>query len=240
MRNYRPIVLSAALSCVLAGTGVLPLAAAEATTSSAASLHRAHAAHQAHALRVAHDRLPRPTPAPAPAPTAPATPAPVPAPPVPAPPVPAPTVPAPAPTTAAPDAAAQVVAHINELRARDGLPALSVLTGLNASARQHDLTMTGGCGLSHQCPGEAVFSSRISAQGVQWTTAGENIGMGGRVSDMAGAASMALRLTDSMFAEVAPNDGHRRNLLNTGFRHIGVDVYLDAHGTVWMTQDFTS
>jgi uncharacterized protein YkwD len=126
------------------------------------------------------------------------------------------------------------------VRAQNGLPALVVLSGLNASARQHDLTMAAGCGMSHQCPGEAVFSSRISAQGVSWTSAGENIGMGGRVADAAGAAAMALALTDSMFAEIAPNDGHRRNLLSRSFSHVGVDVYLDATGTVWMTQDFTS
>ncbi len=139
-----------------------------------------------------------------------------------------------------PDAAAQVVAHINVVRAQNGLPALTVLAGLNASARQHDLTMAAGCGLSHQCPGEPDFGARITAQGVPWTSAGENIGMGGPVSGAAGATAMALALTDSMFAEVAPDDGHRRNLLATGFHHIGVDVYLDANGTTWMTQDFTS
>ncbi|MDQ1723539.1 MAG: hypothetical protein QOG52_567 [Frankiaceae bacterium] len=143
-------------------------------------------------------------------------------------------------TSVAKDAAAQVVAHINAVRAQKGLPALLVTTGLKASARQHDLTMSAGCGMSHQCPGEASFGSRISAQGVKWTSAGENIGTGGRVAGTAGAASMALRLTDLMFAEVAPNDGHRRNLLSRSFRHIGVDVYLDAKGNVWMTQDFTS
>jgi uncharacterized protein YkwD len=147
---------------------------------------------------------------------------------------------APAPTAAVADAAAQVVAHVNAVRVQNGLPALSVLTGLNASARMHDITMAGGCGLSHQCSGEAVFSARISAQGVQWTLAGENIGSGGPVTGSAATAQMALRLTDMMFAEVAPNDGHRRNLLSASFRHIGVDVYLAADGTAWMTQDFTS
>ena len=132
------------------------------------------------------------------------------------------------------------MAHINSVRAQNGLSALVVLSGLNASAHKHDLTMAAGCGLSHQCAGEAAFNDRISAQGVQWTSAGENVGVGGPVSDAAGAASMGLLLTDSMFAEVAPNDGHRRNLLSTTFHHIGVDVYVDANGKAWMTQDFTS
>lgn len=134
-----------------------------------------------------------------------------------------------------------MVAHINAVRAANGLPAYAVLAGLNASAHQHNLTMAAGCGLSHQCPGEAAFGDRIRAQGVTWTSAGENIGTGGPVADTAAAiTSMAMRLTDGMLAEVAPNDGHRRNLLSTGFHHIGVDIWRDANGSVWMTQDFTS
>jgi len=138
-------------------------------------------------------------------------------------------------------AAQQVLSHINHVRAGGGLPAYTMLSGLVASGRAHDLRMASGCGLSHQCPGEATFSARISAQGVRWTTAGENIGMGGPVAATPPAiAAMAMRLTDSMLAEVAPNDGHRRNLLSSTFHNIGIALYRDMHGTVWMTQDFTN
>ena len=47
-------------------------------------------------------------------------------------------------------------------------------------------------------------------------------------------------LTDSMLAEVPPNDGHRENLLNTGFTRIGLSIVRDAKGITWMTQDFVA
>ncbi len=141
-------------------------------------------------------------------------------------------------TTALP--AAQVIARINAQRLAHGLRAYRPLAGLAASGRAHDLTMAAGCGLSHRCAREAVFSARISAQGVRWQSAGENVGTGKPVANTTAAiAAMALRLTDTMFAEVPPNDGHRQNLLDTDFRYIGVDVYRDPHGAVWMTQDLT-
>jgi uncharacterized protein YkwD len=47
------------------------------------------------------------------------------------------------------------------------------------------------------------------------------------------------RLETLMYHEKAPNDGHRRNILNSHFRNVGVDVYIDrAHHKVWLTTDF--
>ena len=43
-----------------------------------------------------------------------------------------------------------------------------------------------------------------------------------------------------MLAEVAPNDGHRRNLLNTGFKRVGLAVTRGSDGRVWFTQDFVN
>ena len=43
-----------------------------------------------------------------------------------------------------------------------------------------------------------------------------------------------------MLAEKPPNDGHRKNLLNTGFKHIGLSIVRDAKGITWMTQDFVN
>ena len=101
--------------------------------------------------------------------------------------------------------------------------------------------MAGGCGLSHQCPGEQPLGDRETAAGVQWTSAGENIGDGGPVSDtQSSIASMAVSLTNSMLAEQPPDDGHRLNILSSTFTHIGIAVYRDSSGTVWLTQDFSN
>ncbi|MFJ1767595.1 sigma-70 family RNA polymerase sigma factor [Amycolatopsis sp. NPDC088138] len=135
--------------------------------------------------------------------------------------------------------AERVLAMINGQRAAAGLPALRMDPALVTSAAGHNRAMAGGCGLSHQCPGEAPFGDREHAAGAQWTSAGENVGTGGPVADAADPiARMALGLTQSMHDEKPPDDGHRRNILSTSFTRVGISVTRDARGTVWLTQDF--
>ena len=147
-----------------------------------------------------HHRRPRPsmtatTAAPPPAPSPSATAA------------PAGTAPPPAGSSAA---AGQVLALINQARAQAGLPAYTISSGLDTSAGRHNAVMAGGCGLSHQCPGEPDLGARETAAGVAWTAAGENIGEGGPVADTGAAiAQMAVGLTQSMLGEKPPDDGHR-------------------------------
>jgi uncharacterized protein YkwD len=135
----------------------------------------------------------------------------------------------------------KLLAQINDLRAQHDLPAYTLLSGLNASAHKHNLTMMGGCGLSHQCSGEAAVGDRISAQGVHWNACGENIGYSGPHPNTASAmVSAAEGLTTSMYNEKPPDDGHRLNLLSSQFHHIGIDVTRDSSGKVWLTQDFSN
>ena len=135
----------------------------------------------------------------------------------------------------------QVLALINQTRAQAGLAAYTITSGLTLSSTRHNQTMAGGCGLSHQCPGEAGLGARETAAGVQWTSAGENIGEGGPVAATdAAVAQLAVSLTQSMINEQPPDDGHRQNILSSSFHHIGIAVYRDSSGTVWLTQDFSS
>ena len=137
--------------------------------------------------------------------------------------------------------AAQVLALINQARSAAGLAPLTITAGLNSSASAHNSTMAGGCGLSHQCPGEPDLGARETAAGVHWTAAGENIGEGGPVANSTAAiAQMAVGLTQSMLNEKPPDDGHRRNILSSSFTHIGIAVYRNSSGTVWLTQDFSN
>ena len=136
---------------------------------------------------------------------------------------------------------AQVLALINQARSAAGLPSLTITAGLDSSASAHNLTMAGGCGLSHQCPAEPDLGARETAAGVIWSACGENIGEGGPVADTPAAiAQMAVGLTQDMLNEKPPDDGHRRNILSSSFTHIGIAIYLDSSGTVWLTQDFSN
>jgi uncharacterized protein YkwD len=134
----------------------------------------------------------------------------------------------------------QVLAHINAARADAGLSALTLDDDLSRASALHNQLMINGCGLEHQCPGEDTIGPRFSAQGVKWTSAGENIGFGSSGSSDAEITKAANGLTDSMLAEKPPDDGHRKNLLNTGFKRIGLSVVRDSKGITWMTQDFVN
>ena len=138
-------------------------------------------------------------------------------------------------------AAAQVLALINQARAAAGLPALTVTAGLDASSSAHNLLMAGGCGLSHQCPGEPALGDRETAAGVRLDRRRREHRRGrpgGRHT--AAIAQMAVGLTQSMLNEQPPDDGHRLNILSSTFTHIGIAVYRDGSGTVWLTQDFSN
>ena len=143
--------------------------------------------------------------------------------------------------TSSGSAAAQVLGLINQARSAAGLARLTITTGLNSSASAHNSRMAGGCGLSHQCPGEPDLGARETAAGVHWTAAGENIGEGGPVANTTAAiAQMAVGLTQAMLNEKPPDDGHRRNILSSSFTHIGIAVFRGSSGTVWLTQDFSN
>ncbi len=129
-----------------------------------------------------------------------------------------------------------VLKHINAARADEGLAALKLDADLSKASTLHNQLMIDGCGLSHQCDGEAGIGDRFI--GVEFRTAGENIGFGSSKSGAAAMIEAADGLTDSMLAEVAPNDGHRKNLLNKDFTRIGLSVVRDSEGRTWMTQDF--
>jgi uncharacterized protein YkwD len=135
----------------------------------------------------------------------------------------------------------QVLALINQARAQAGLAAYTLSSGLVRSATAHNQDMAGGCGLSHQCPGEPPLGTRETDAGVHWTSAGENIGEAGPISRTSAAIAQAVvGLTQDMLDEKPPDDGHRLNILSSSFQHIGMAVYLDSSGTVWMTQDFSN
>jgi uncharacterized protein YkwD len=127
-----------------------------------------------------------------------------------------------------------VLSTLNAERRAHHLAPLRADSRLKTSARRHDMTMASRNVLSHQLPGEAVFTRRISATGYHWSWAGENIAYNSQITQ-----SGVVLLQKLMYNEKAPNNGHRLNILNPHFRNVGVDVYIDsAHHKVWLTTDF--
>jgi uncharacterized protein YkwD len=137
-------------------------------------------------------------------------------------------------TTAEAAAATSVLRMLNAERAAHRLPALGSSQALISSAHLHNVTMAQANLLSHQLPGEAVFSTRIERAGVPWHSAAENVGW-----TTARTTAGADGLQNSMYNETAPNNGHRLNILSTSVRFVGIDVLIDARtGKLWLTEDF--
>jgi uncharacterized protein YkwD len=127
-----------------------------------------------------------------------------------------------------------VLSLLNHERALHGLPALTSDYRLVNSAHAHNLKMAAYNTMSHQLPGEPWLGTRISRAGYSWTYIGENIGWNSEITQ-----SGVTALESLMYNERAPYDGHRLNILSSGFRNIGIDVYIDStHHKVWLTEDF--
>jgi uncharacterized protein YkwD len=137
------------------------------------------------------------------------------------------------------DVAQALLDQINAWRAADGKAPLTMASGLVASAHKHNLLMSAGCGMTHQCSDEAGLGSRISAEGISWRAVAENIAWHSSVST-SGVLAAAKGLNEAMHNETPPNDGHRRNMLNDAYQRIGIDVIRDADGEVWLTEDFAN
>ena len=138
------------------------------------------------------------------------------------------------PTSQAQQLALYVFGLINHDRAAMGLLAYSWSNALAGGAHLHNLRMMAYGQLSHQCPGEAGLGTRLTNDGIVWGAAGENIGWSNYPNPQQGV----FMNHQSMMAEKPPDDGHRQNILSTSFNLAAIDVLVDVHQNVWLTEDF--
>ena len=117
-----------------------------------------------------------------------------------------------------------VLVIVNAERAKAGCRALTVDSRLAAAARKHSADMVARDYFSHTTPDGVSFSKRIDAEGYKWSLVGENIAAGQR------------NATEVMKAWMK-SPGHRANILNCGYRNIGIGVVQNGRSPVW-TQDF--
>lgn len=112
-------------------------------------------------------------------------------------------------------AESQFVAALNQARAAQGLPALSVAGDLTSVARSHSSRMADGNNLHHN----PNLGSHVSG----WQKVGENVGKGPSVN--------------SIHSAFMNSPSHRANILGADWTQVGVGVDVRG-GTVWVTQVF--
>ena len=139
---------------------------------------------------------------------------------------------APAPVNPAPPSSniSQVEQDIfrltNEQRAKNGLSPYVWDDAIAAVARAHSKDMSARNFFSHVNPDGVDPFQRMRVGGISFSYAGENI---------AGGPSADIMMNNWM-----NSPGHRANILNSGFRRIGVGVAQSSTYGLVATQDFTN
>ncbi|MGE6260337.1 CAP domain-containing protein [Heyndrickxia sporothermodurans] len=116
----------------------------------------------------------------------------------------------------------QVVDLTNKERAKNGLPALKIDTELSKVARIKSNDMATKKYFDHNSPTYGSPFDMMKKFGISYRSAGENIAMGQRSPEEVVKAWMN-------------SEGHRANILNKNYTHIGVG-YVE-NGNYW-TQEF--
>jgi uncharacterized protein YkwD len=133
--------------------------------------------------------------------------------------------PSPKPVAVTSGVAGQVLALVNDQRARAGCGAVSASSTLQRAAQGHSADMAVNDYFSHTSEDGRSFSDRVRAAGYGGGAIAENIAAG---QSTAGAV-----MTSWM-----NSSGHRANILNCSYRHLGIGYAKGgSYGHYW-TQDF--
>ena len=136
------------------------------------------------------------------------------------------TTQAPKQSTAAPNtsAANEILNLVNKERAANGLSALKLDTALSNVAQAKAQDMYNKKYFSHTSPTYGSPFDMMKSFGISYRTAGENIAKGQKTP----AAVMSAWMN---------SDGHRKNILGSGYTKLGVG-YVNAGGTTYWVQMF--
>lgn len=120
--------------------------------------------------------------------------------------------------------AMDVLTAVNQERAAQGLSQLTWHNGAAQTAYDHSADMDDRNFFDHTNPDGQSVGDRLTADGIGYTAAGENIAMG-------------YQTVASVMEGWMNSPGHRANILRENFTHLGVGVHLDDGGP-WWTQVF--
>lgn len=118
----------------------------------------------------------------------------------------------------------QAFALLNQDRAANGLPALTLNSKLTSLADGYAADMIKRGYFSHYNPeGQSPFD-RMNKAGISYSTAGENLAINNSVA----AAETAFM----------KSSGHRANILNSSYTDVGIGVVHSSNGSVYVVQEF--
>lgn len=116
---------------------------------------------------------------------------------------------------------------VNRERSGRGLAELRPDPGLRAVARAHSLKMIQEKSLAHDFPGYEELAGRAARAGLYFSGLGENVARGD---------TFVMRFYHE---QLLASPGHRENVLNAGFRQLGIGIGLSG-GVYYVTQEFAS
>lgn len=126
------------------------------------------------------------------------------------------------------DDASDVLALVNQARAAQGAGAVTLCARLTQAATAHSTDMATRNFFSHDAPPPNASNpgQRITATGYVWATYGENIALGQTTPQQ-------------VFNDWMGSSGHRANILNSAFVHMGLGTATGTSGKYW-TQVFAA
>jgi uncharacterized protein YkwD len=136
------------------------------------------------------------------------------------------------PLAASPVLELDLLNKTNAARAENGLPALQADETLALAARHQALEMATLNYFSHQSPTpeNATPPDRIARAGSPFVAVGENIA---KMPPMT-VASLATQTVEGWMN----SPGHRANILQTAYTHVGFGIAQDAQGYTYVVQNF--
>lgn len=113
---------------------------------------------------------------------------------------------------------------LNQDRAANGLPALTLDSELSRLARLKSRDMNDNRYFAHESPTYGNAASMLTAFGYAYNGVGENI-----------AHHATVEKAEAAFLS---SPGHRINLMGSQWKKVGIGVWLDSSGFVYLTQIF--
>ena len=121
----------------------------------------------------------------------------------------------------------EVIALVNTERAKQHIQGLDIDWELSRVARIKSQDMANKNYFSHQSPTYGSPFDMMKHFGIHYTSAGENIASGQKTPEQVMESWMN-------------SQGHRENIMNPTFTHIGVGYYRGGnYGTMWTQQFIT-